>query len=129
MTDTQPAATSLPPPSQIYRWAVLLFISVAMFGNYYVYDSMGPVFDLLSTQLGFTDQQKGLLYSAYSVAAVLVLLGGGYVIDRWGTKKSITLFAVICLVAAAVTAVSDVFAVMMTGRFLLGWAPSRSSWR
>ncbi|MCL4846294.1 MAG: MFS transporter [Acidobacteria bacterium] len=91
-----------------------------MFGNYYVYDSMGPVFDLLSTQLGFTDQQKGLLYSAYSVAAVLVLLGGGYVIDRWGTKKSITLFAVICLVAAAVTAVSDVFAVMMTGRFLLG---------
>lgn len=120
MTDTQPAATSLPPPSQIYRWAVLLFISVAMFGNYYVYDSMGPVFDLLSTQLGFTDQQKGLLYSAYSVAAVLVLLGGGYVIDRWGTKKSITLFAVICLVAAAVTAVSDVFAVMMTGRFLLG---------
>ncbi len=120
MTDTQPAATSLPPPSQIYRWAVLLFISVAMFGNYYVYDSMGPVFDLLSTQLGFTDQQKGLLYSAYSVAAVLVLLGGGYVIDRWGTKKSITLFAIICLVAAAVTAVSDVFAVMMTGRFLLG---------
>lgn len=120
MTDTQPAAASLPPPSQVYRWAVLLFISVAMFGNYYVYDSMGPVFDLLSTQLGFTDQQKGLLYSAYSVAAVLVLLGGGYVIDRWGTKKSITLFAIICLVAAAVTAVSDVFAVMMTGRFLLG---------
>lgn len=120
MIDAPPAAASLPEPSRFYRWSVLIFVSLAMFGNYYVYDSMGPVFDLLSTQLAFTDQQKGLLYSAYSIAAVLVLLGGGYVIDRWGTKKSITLFALICLVAAFVTAMSDAFAVMVSGRFLLG---------
>jgi MFS family permease len=97
-----------------------VFISLAMFGNYYVYDSAAPVFDLLSSQLGFTDQQLGLLYSVYSVAAVLVLLVGGYIIDRWGTKKSVTLFAVICLVAAFVTAVSSHFGVMLAGRFLLG---------
>lgn len=120
MNPTQPDVAALPVPSRLYRWTVLLFVSLAMFGNYYVYDSMGPIFDLLSTQLGFTDQQKGLLYSAYSVAAVLVLLVGGYVIDRWGTKKSVTLFAIICLVAAFVTAATDVFGVMVTGRFLLG---------
>lgn len=120
MNAPQAVAATLPQPSRLYRWTVLLFVSLAMFGNYYVYDSMGPVFDLLSTQLAFTDQQKGLLYSAYSIAAVLVLLGGGYVIDRWGTKKSITLFAIICLVAAFVTAVSEVFGVMVAGRFLLG---------
>jgi MFS family permease len=40
---------------------------------------------------------------------VLVLLGGGYIIDRWGTKKSITLFAVICSLAAALTAASSEF--------------------
>jgi MFS family permease len=110
----------LPKPSPLYRWTVLVFISLAMFGNYYVYDSAAPVFDLLSTQLGFTDQQLGLLYSVYSIAAVLVLLIGGYIIDRWGTKKSVTLFAVICLVAAFVTAVSEAFVVMAMGRFLLG---------
>jgi MFS family permease len=110
----------LPPPTPLYRWIVLVFISLAMFGNYYVYDSVAPVFDLLSSQLGFTDQQLGLLYSAYSLAAVLVLLIGGYIIDRWGTKKSITLFAIICLVAAAVTAASPKFGIMLTGRFLLG---------
>lgn len=120
MNPNQPDVAALPVPSRLYRWTVLLFVSLAMFGNYYVYDSMGPIFDLLSTQLGFTDQQKGLLYSAYSVAAVLVLLVGGYVIDRWGTKKSVTLFAIICLVAAFVTAATDTFAVMVTGRFLLG---------
>jgi MFS family permease len=110
----------LPQPSRLYRWTVLVFISLAMFGNYYVYDSAGPIFDLLSTQLGFSDQQLGLLYTVYSIAAVLVLLVGGYIIDRWGTKKSITLFALICLLAAAVTAVSAEFWVMATGRFLLG---------
>jgi MFS family permease len=120
MTPTTEGAARLPEPSPLYRWTVLIFISLAMFGNYYVYDSAAPVFDLLSSQLGFTDEQLGLLYSVYSIAAVLVLLGGGYIIDRWGTKKSITLFALICLVAAATTAASSQFGVMLAGRFLLG---------
>jgi MFS family permease len=111
---------ALPAPGAFYRWTVLLFVSIAMFGNYYVYDSAAPIFDLLSTQLGFSDQQLGLLYSMYSVAAVLVLLGGGYLVDRWGTKKSITLFALVCLAAAALTAASAQYGVMLAGRFLLG---------
>ncbi len=112
------SSLALPPP--YYRWAVLVFVSLAMFGNYYVYDSTGPIFDLLKSQLGFSDSQLGGLYSAYSIAAVLVLLAGGYLIDRWGTKKSIMLFAVICLGAAALTAVSSEYVVMVSGRFLLG---------
>lgn len=120
MTATSAADLRRPAPAPAYRWTVLVVVSLAMFGNYYVYDSAAPVFDLLSSQLGFTDQQLGLLYSVYSIAAVLVLLGGGYIIDRWGTKKSITLFGAICLLAAFVTAVSSEFAVMATGRFLLG---------
>jgi MFS family permease len=120
MTQPTGSSTPRPQPTRFYRWTVLVFISLAMFGNYYVYDSAAPVFDLLSSQLGFTDQQLGLLYSVYSVAAVLVLLFGGYIIDRFGTKISITLFALICLGAAAVTASSSHFGVMATGRFLLG---------
>jgi len=120
MTPTNGEHQGLPEPSPLYRWTVLVFVSLAMFGNYYVYDSAAPVFDLLKSQLQFSDQQLGLLYSVYSVAAVLVLLGGGYIIDRWGTKKSITLFALICLFAAFVTALSPKFLVMASGRFLLG---------
>jgi MFS family permease len=109
-----------PKPSSLYRWTVLIFISLAMFGNYYVYDAVAPVFDLLASQLDFTDKQLGLLYSVYSIAAVIVLLIGGYIIDRFGTKKSIFVFAMICLIAAAVTAVSSKFGIMLTGRFMLG---------
>lgn len=107
-------------PSRAFRWLVLIFISLAMFGNYYAYDAIAPVFDMLKEQLGFTDQELGLLYSVYSVAAIIVLLIGGYIIDKFGTKRSVLLFGVICLVAAAVTASSPDLGVMLTGRFLLG---------
>lgn len=107
-------------PSPIYRWSVLVFVSLAMFGNYYIYDSIAPIFDLLSSQLKFTDQQLGLLYTVYSIAAIIVLLIGGFIIDKFGTKKSILFFALICLIAAAVTAASHEFYIMIAGRFMLG---------
>jgi MFS family permease len=109
-----------PEPPPYFRWAVLVFVSLAMFGNYYPYDAVAPVADLLASQLGFTDEQIGSLYSFYSVAAVLVLLAGGYIIDRYGTRRAIFLFSVICLIAAAVTAASAEIGVMLVGRFLLG---------
>lgn len=114
------ASNQIKEPSPIYRWSVLVFVSLAMFGNYYIYDSIAPVFDLLSSQLNFTDQQLGLLYTVYSIAAIIVLLIGGFIIDKFGTKKSILVFALICLLAAFVTAVSGEFYVMITGRFMLG---------
>lgn len=113
-----PIARHEPPPA--YRWAVLVFLSLAMFGNYYPYDAVAPVADLLAQQLGFRDEQIGMLYSVYSIAAVLVLLAGGYVIDRYGTRHSIVLFALVCLAAAILTALSADIRVMLAGRFLLG---------
>lgn len=117
---TAPVTAGRPVPPRAFRWAVLVVVSVAMFGNYYPYDAIGPVADLLSRDLGFSDEQIGSLYSVYSIAAVLVLLAGGYVIDRYGTKRSIFAFAVICLAAAAITASSPDVRVMLAGRFLLG---------
>jgi MFS family permease len=103
-----------------YRWTVLLFISLAMFGNYYLYDTIAPIADLLSSQLGFTNDQIGLLYTVYSIAALIVLLFGGIVIDRIGTKKSTMIFGAICLLAGVVTALSPKLPIMLLGRFLLG---------
>lgn len=116
----QSASGALPRPSPAQRWLALVLVSVAMFGNYYVYDAFGPVVDLLRAQEGFTYDQISMIFSAYSVAAVVVLLVGGYVIDRWGTKRAITLFALICLAAAAVMASTARFETMLAGRFLLG---------
>jgi MFS family permease len=120
MTDTIAAGASTPQPSPAYRWLVLIVISVAMFGNYYVYDSIAPIADILKSELGFTDANYGMLFSAYSLAAVIVLLLGGVIIDRYGTVKSTIVFGAICTFAAILMVTTSNFWVMVAARFLLG---------
>ena len=113
----------LSPPSEPprgYRWLVLVVISLAMYGNYYVYDSIAPIADVLKSSLAFSDENIGSLYTAYSIAAVIVLLLGGIVVDRFGTVRSTIAFGSICVVAAVLNAATDNFHVMLAARFLLG---------
>lgn len=107
-------------PSTAYRWLVLVVISLAMFGNYYIYDSIAPIADMLKADLGFTDENIGSLYSIYSIAAVIVLLLGGIAVDRYGTVKCTIVFGALCTIAAVVNALTDDFTVMMVARFILG---------
>lgn len=109
-----------PEPSRLYRWIVLIFISLAMFGNYYVYDCIAPIADLLSKQLGFSDSNIGLLQAIYSIPNVLMVLIGGYIVDRIGARKAIFIFGSICLAGAVVTALSGKLAVMASGRLIFG---------
>jgi MFS family permease len=99
---------------------VLIIISLAMFGNYYVYDSIAPIADMLKSNLGFSDENIGSLYSVYSVAAVIVLIFGGIIIDRFGTTLSTVVFGSLCAVAAVINAVTSDLHVMLVARFVLG---------
>ncbi|HEU5450985.1 MAG TPA: MFS transporter [Terriglobales bacterium] len=119
-SDAARALSSPPKPSKVYRWIVLAFVSLAMFGNYYFYDALSPLADMLQKQLGFSDQNIGLLNSFYSIAPIATVLIGGMIIDRIGTRKSTLLFGCICMVGAVVTAATANFFVMATGRFIFG---------
>jgi MFS family permease len=112
--------TTRPEPSRSYRWAVLIFVSLAQAGNYYIYDSINALERIFIDHLGFSATQFGWLNASYSVAAVATLLGGGIIIDRIGTKKSILAFAVICFLGAALTASKGSAPVMIAGRTVLG---------
>ena len=80
---------------------MLIFVSLAMFGNYYIYDSINPLERIFLEQLGFSASMFGWLNASYSVAAVLTLLIGGILIDRFGIKKSLLLFSALCLAGRA----------------------------
>jgi len=112
--------TARPEPTRLYRWVVLIFISLAMFGNYYVYDCIAPIADLLSKQLGFSDSNIGLLQAIYSIPNVIMVLIGGYIVDRIGTRKAIFIFGTLCLLGAIVTVLSGRLAVMAGGRLIFG---------
>jgi MFS family permease len=109
-----------PIPSALYRWMVLLFISLAMFGNYYIYDSISPLADLLKSQLCFTDSEIGLLNGIYSFPNIIMVLIGGIIIDRIGTRKSVFIFTVLIMLGALVTAVKGDIYWMAAGRLIFG---------
>lgn len=112
--------TTLPASPRSYRWLVLIFISLAMFGNYYIYDSISPLADVLKQQLGFSDAHIGLLNAIYSLPNVFMVLLGGFLIDRIGTRRSTLIFAALCLLGALLTAWSGKLAVMAAGRLVFG---------
>ncbi|HEY4784943.1 MAG TPA: MFS transporter, partial [Bacteroidales bacterium] len=102
------------------RWIVLLFISLAMCGNYYIYDSISPLADVLKSQLKFSDSDLGLLQGIYSFPNIIMVLIGGLIIDRIGTKKSALLFSLFLLIGASVTALKGDVATMAAGRLIFG---------
>lgn len=107
-------------PPAAWRWAVLIAVSVAMYGNYYVYDSIAPVADSLERLAGFSDTQIGSLNAIYSLPNILMVLVGGVIVDRFGTRLATLMFAIICAIGAFVTAMSPSFPVMAAGRLIFG---------
>jgi MFS family permease len=112
--------TTRPEPSRLYRWMVLVFLSLAMFGSYYAYDALSPLADVLKQQLGFSDENIGLLQAIYSFPNIFTVVIGGFIIDRLGLRKSLVIFGVLCLVGPAITASSGHLSVMAAGRLIFG---------
>jgi MFS family permease len=107
------------PPAWL-RWAVLLIVSMAMMGNYYVYDSISPLADLLKQQLGFTDTAIGTLNAIYSIPNIIMVLLGGIIIDKIGIRKSGFIFSFLIMAGAIITCLSKYLFVMALGRLLFG---------
>lgn len=117
---TEATIPALPAPPPAFRWLVLVVISLAMFGNYYVYDAISPLADVLQKQLGFTDGNIGLLQGIYSVPNVVMVLIGGILIDRIGVKRATFIFSLLCFLGAAITALSPKLWIMASGRLVFG---------
>jgi len=120
MSQNAPAVEIRAEPTKLYRWVVLIFVSLAQFGNYYIYDSINPLERILHDQLGFSASMFGWLNASYSIAAVATLLLGGIIIDRVGVRQALLLFSALCLFGAALTALRGDFGTMVAGRTLLG---------
>jgi len=112
--------TVRPEPSPLFRWLVLIFVSLAMFGSYYAYDALSPLADVLKEQLHFTDLDIGFLQAIYSFPNIFTVLIGGFIIDRIGLRKSLMIFGVLCFVGPAITAATGRLPVMAAGRLVFG---------
>jgi MFS family permease len=101
-------------------WLVFILVSAALCGNFYVYDSIGPIADLLQRERGFTGSQIGVLNAIYNLPNIVMIIAGGLLVDRYGAARMTFWTACLCLVGAALTAFSPDFAGMAAGRLLFG---------
>ena len=76
------------------RWSVLLLVSFSMAVNYYFYDALSPLKEVLTTELGFTSSDYGFFISAYSIPNVFFAMAviGGIILDRIGIRITGTMF-------------------------------------
>jgi MFS family permease len=119
-TVASPNGKTLSEPPAWFRWAVLIIISLAMCGNYYVYDAISPLAKVLKAQLELSDADIGWLNAIYSIPNIFMVLIGGVIIDRIGTRRATLLFGALCTLGAILTAATGVFEVMAAGRLVFG---------
>lgn len=107
-------------PSRSFAWLVFVLVTAASYGSFYVYDSIGPIADLLHRQRDFSDTQIGMLNAIYSLPNVVLVLVGGVLVDRFGSARVMLWTTTVCLAGAALTAFSPGFTGMAAGRLLFG---------
>ncbi|MEI6473107.1 MAG: MFS transporter [Holophagaceae bacterium] len=108
------------PSTRLYRFTILLFISLLAFGSYFAYDSIGALGPTLMRELHLDRTDIGNLYTAYSVAAIAIVFFGGMLYDVLGPRRASLLFSLLVLVGAVIVALAKTKWMLFTGRLVFG---------
>lgn len=95
------------------RWGFLLLVSFVIASNYYAYDAMSSIKEVMQLELGISSTEYGLLVSFYSFPNTFLLMAvfGGIFLDRFGIRKTGFFFTLFCALGVLLTAygASDFF--------------------
>lgn len=121
MTDAMQAPVGAFHPSRSpYRYVVLAIAGLLTFGSYFAYDSVGALVDTLLKAWNTDRQAIGMLYTLYSVAAILVVFLGGMLIDRIGTRSASLIFSALIVIGACIVALAPNVMIAGLGRLVFG---------
>lgn len=110
----------LHPSRRAYRFLVLLFVALLTYGSYFAYDSIGAIAPTLIKDMGVDRGAIGATYTLYSVAAILSVFFGGFLLDRIGTRKASLLFSSLVVLGAVIVALAPSMPLIYAGRFVFG---------
>ncbi len=97
---------STEPTKRLIRWGLLLLVSVVIAANYYAYDAMSSIKEVLQTELGISSTDYGIIVSFYGFPNTFLLMTvfGGIFLDRFGIRKTGFLFTLFCALGVFLTA-------------------------
>ena len=100
-----------------YRWVICTLIFLATTVNYIDRQILALIKEFLDKELGWSNEQFGLVNSAFQGAYAIGLFAFGWFIDRYGTKigyaVSITLWSIAALAHSLVGSIGGFFGARM----------------
>lgn len=103
-----------------YRYYIFVVIAIAYFFIYFHRTSTAVMAPELVSTFGISTTTVGFLGSLYFYAYALGQLPAGILADRWGARKTLTLFVSIMGLGAIVFGMAENLDIVLTGRFLVG---------
>jgi ACS family hexuronate transporter-like MFS transporter len=93
-----------------YRWVILGLAFISQFSSTMAAQVIPPLAPLFQAELGLTKTEVGFFSSATFIGTWVVLLGAGYVTDRFGIRITMSL--------GQITAGAIMLAMLFTGSFI-----------
>ncbi len=88
------------------RWIMMILVSFLMAANYYFYDALSPLKEILTEKLHFSSGDYGIFTGMYAFPNTFLLMAiiGGIILDKLGIRPTGFMFAVFMLIGAFLTA-------------------------
>src|SRR5947207_909312 len=99
---------------------VLALLCAMYFINYIVRVNVSTASAVFQPELHLTNTQVGLIFSAFAYPYLVFQIIGGWLGDRFGARRALTVFAIIWSSATMLMALATGLAGMIAGRVLLG---------
>src|SRR5437870_8491909 len=99
---------------------VLALLCAMYFINYIVRVNVSTAAAVFQPELHLSNTQVGLIFSAFAYPYLLFQIAGGWIADKFGARKSLTIFAILWSTATVLMGLTSSLGGMLLGRVLLG---------
>ena len=99
---------------------VLSLLCAMYFINYICRVNVSTAAAVFQPELHLTNTQVGLIFSAFGYPYLAFQVAGGWVADRFGARRALTVFAIIWSSATVLMGLANSLSGMILGRVLLG---------
>lgn len=105
-----------------FRWLIMSFIFFAYILNFMDRSALSYVIEPLEQQFGLNNQQFGILYAAFGISYLLMTVLGGLLVDRFGSRRILTIFSALWSIVSGMMALATGFFSVLILRVALGVA-------
>ena len=99
---------------------VLGLLCATYFINYIVRVNVSTAAAVFQPELHLTNTQVGLIFSAFAYPYLCFQIAGGWVADKFGARRALTVFAIIWSAATVLMGLANSLSGMVLGRILVG---------